>query len=769
MFANSFSIKKILLAVSFALPPFAFAAPLSTSAYNTDPQQSHVEDATSDGIGSVNMITCFMSSMRPDALVNQGNYVALVDKNKCDPKAQSSTSNSGSSGGGSQAANYMSAIVNSSRASNSDPMIAKIWVSDVEQDHSATIFVHTAATQAPTSTNPYGIFRMDFCGHAMDPNNPGQLLPSCMMNGYLEGATNGLSYYEADTNPNSSQTTALQLNATGTDTGSGRLDMLQTQNNVSNEQIFSFAYNHDYFLRGDQCFSRDANQADFSVWNYGVYDANTGDRVVLNSGFPIQYTPSSGTQTYQGYLGYYGLTLPPDAMTALGNEASPVIKKVDYTNGSATATNYSVVKASGKLTKYTKQTRTLKQIDQIKFNIFVSDATALFNGATSNTQYEMYWDDASGAFIVDGSINCNGGNGCQTASLNPVQSVSPSFWSAQSGVQGWSQSLGGELFIDLHGVSLPLTSSAVQVVYRTQDLMYPSDMPGTLYCLRDCPTSASLASYFAPNAVGQSPFTLANNWNDVVPGQQVTYATNATTGVLMDAQSQPVTFTDSNALANHPQYQNGIASGRLFTAADLAAVACDDQPSDYCDYKVNSINVYYVWETGSNSWNQFAAVKDTNNQFVKFDAPMQLNYQVPSDSVKYGQYAGASIVLQYGGFGNLGGIPGECVSQLTNAPVSCDQPNARYVPAFAIPAGSQVTAGSNTYLVKWLDREIRFARKDPSDGVSCAGLTVPANGGISLPTAATLKDPSAPSSDIYIGTKPTLDAAPRVIQGTVEY
>src|ERR1022692_1189690 len=166
-----FPMKKIAFAVSIALPSVVFAAPSSTSAYNTDPQQSHVEDATSDGIGSVNMITCFMSSMRPDALVNQGNYVALVDKNKCDPKAQSSTSNSGSSGGGSQAADYMTAIVNSTRASNSDPMIAKIWVSDVEQDHSATIFVHTAATAAPTSTNPYGVFRMDFCGHADDPNN----------------------------------------------------------------------------------------------------------------------------------------------------------------------------------------------------------------------------------------------------------------------------------------------------------------------------------------------------------------------------------------------------------------------------------------------------------------------------------------------------------------------------------------------------------------------------------------------------------------------
>lgn len=58
--------------------------PPAGSAYFTDGQSSYVEDATSQGIGTVNMITCFMSSMRPDALVNAGNYVALVDEKKCD-------------------------------------------------------------------------------------------------------------------------------------------------------------------------------------------------------------------------------------------------------------------------------------------------------------------------------------------------------------------------------------------------------------------------------------------------------------------------------------------------------------------------------------------------------------------------------------------------------------------------------------------------------------------------------------------------------------
>ena len=96
-------LTQLVLAVAAALPAVVCAAPASDSAYRTDLQNSHVEDATSQGIAQVNMITCFMSAMRPDALVNKGNYIALLDKNKCDPNARSDSGNSGSNNAGSNA------------------------------------------------------------------------------------------------------------------------------------------------------------------------------------------------------------------------------------------------------------------------------------------------------------------------------------------------------------------------------------------------------------------------------------------------------------------------------------------------------------------------------------------------------------------------------------------------------------------------------------------------------------------------------------------
>ena len=77
-----------------------------------------------------------------------------------------------------------------------------------------------------------------------------------------------------------------------------------------------------------------------------------------------------------------------------------------------------------------------------------------------------------------------------------------------------------------------------------------------------------------------------------------------------------------------------------------------------------------------------------------------------------------------------------------------------------------VAVADGTYLVKWLNREIRFARKNASV-CSGDGLTAPTN--VVLPTQSQLKNPSDSSSDVYLGTQPTVTGAPRVIQGDVKY
>ena len=755
----------VALAVAAALASTAHAAPGSNSAYRTDAQSSHVEDATSSGIGEVNMIACIMHALSADALVNDGSYLALVDKNKCDSAKRSSTSNAGSTSEGAQAAaSYITATVNSTRASNTDPMITKAWLELDEEGHHQTIYVHIAATEAPSASNVYGLFRLDYCGKADG-------IDGCPSRGYLEGTASGLNFYQLDSQGNGDETTAMRLATASATGGTGRL----VHNGQGGNSAFLFAYDAGLFRRADdvvdQCFSRDASDPDtgMSVWRYGLYNADTGARITRNSGFPIDVT--AGGTTYHGYLGYYGLSLPPEAQVSLENGST--VEKVDYADGkNATRTSYKVVKSDGKLTKYTRHTRTLHSMDQIKFTTFVGfDSAGFFSGAQPNSQYELYWDEARGTFVATSKMACDQ-NGCQNQELQSPQDVSASYWASRGGMQGYSQSLGGEVFINLQGVGGSVDSNAVQVMFRSQDLVYPADLPSQLYCVQNCPSGASLAAYFgAGNGQGPtSPYVTGTN-NNFQPTQAnavVAYTTDAATVTLRDGANAAVTFANSQALAQHPAYMNGVRTGRLFT--QLSDAECSVGSGTYCDFKVNDAQVYYQWETGANNWNQFAAVKDSNGTILTFDAPLQLAYTVPTGA-QYGQYAGKSIVLQYGGFGELWGLPGGCVSRVSNAPINCNSQEARYVPSFAIPydeTKGRVTStdGQTAYVAKWLDREIRFAQK-PLAACSTAGLALPGN--VTLPSQSDLKNPTDPNSDAYIGTKPVVTAAPRVIHGDVKY
>jgi len=754
MKSNTFHLRYLALILSVAYPALTFAVPSATSAYMTDAQNSFVQDQTSDSINQVNSIMCYMGAMSPSDMVNKGNYIALIDQTKCDSSNRSSSSNSGS--GSSTASQFSTATVNSSRASNSDPMIGDIWVDQNQNGQQMTIFVRTSATAAPTTTNPYGTFRMDFCGK---PASGG----SCTFNGFIDASSTGLSFYQTES-MGGSRTTALTLNANGTTSGSGKMTNIDS---MSGTTTFTFAYDANYFLRDDgagaKCFSRDATDSTtgFSVWSYGLYDATTGDRIALNSGFPIQYT--TGGTTYQGYVGYYGLWLPQTVLNTI--TTGTTVQKVTYGSGSATTTDYTLVKTGGKLTKYTKGTKTLATIDQIRFTFWASAASAPtgLSPYTPNATYEMYWDNTNSNFVITGMQTC-GSSGCQMASLTPVAVTSNAYWSTNYplGISGWSQSLGGQL-----SIATPSLSAASVVSYRTQDIVYPSQYAaiGNLNCIEDCPTASGIAALLGGAA---TPFgATANNSAPTAAGSLVTYTLDATSGNLIDGASQPV-VTASTSLTG--QFQGGIRSGMLFPTSQAATVDAADGLTDstYHAMSVDSLSVYYVWETGPNAWNQFSAVKDASGTYVQFDAPLSVNYTVPAGAA-YGAYAGKAIVLQYGGFGDLWGIPGSCVDPKTNAAVDCSTPNARYVPEFVIPFSQSTgvaTSGSTNYLVKWLEREIRLAQKATSV-CTADGLVLPS--GVTLPTSAGLKDPSLSSSDVYIGTKPVVTDAPHVIQGVVQY
>lgn len=783
------SLLRLAIVSLAAFPAFALAAPTAGSPYYTDTVNSYVHDQTSQVMSNLNNILCYMGAMAPDQMVNlttnSGNYIALIDQNICE---------TGHGGSGGQSSNtgpaYTSAVVHSSRASNSADMLVKVWVSPQPGND---IAVYGTATQAPSATLPYGIFRMDYCGGA-----------SCAMDkGFINATSSGLSFYSEGTHGGGNETTALLLNATGNTSGSGAISESNTWGGgLPAANNFLFAYNAGYFVRndqtgsGDKCFDRSPATADESVWRYGLYDSTTGAHITRNSGFPIEYTDTGVTPnvTYNGYVGYYGLW-----MQGVTVSSGATVQQVTYGTSGPTKTAYTLLKTGGKLSKYTTAAKTLAQLDKVTFWYFVpantnipATGTVVMAGGTQGSQYELYWDNAATQFMVSGKQSVTTHNMESytipvaidvSAAASNTAMVAATPW----GLFAWSQMMGGQFGIKGSDFALLATNtSATPVLTQMQDIVYPSDYAaintaGGLTCINDCPTAAQIgiSDLVIPPAAQITPF-INPGWSPTPLGALVTYTLDAATGNMVDpapASAQVV------STATTGYNTNGVRSGRLVTAADLAALSLTKCGGSSCpSYNQWDVDllpagfIYYVWETGANQWNQLTLLMNGTTP-VTFEPPLSVNFVVPTGA-KYGSYQGATIRLEYGSFGDLWGIPNECVDVTTNGicdfakPPSYQQQNFRWTSKFSIPtnatdgvvtvatAQGTVTQGTQ-YLVKALDKEIRLANVTCPAGLSTSGLS---NAG--LPVVADWVDPTSSA-----GTKPTFATvpAPQVIHGVKQY
>ena len=155
---------------------------------------------------------------------------------------------------------------------------------------------------------------------------------------------------------------------------------------------------------------------------------------------------------------------------------------------------------------------------------------------------------------------------------------------------------------------------------------------------------------------------------------------------------------------------------------------------------------------------------DIDNTSVSFDPPMIVKYTHSGTSSNSGKnYNDSSFYLEYGGFGDLWGVPSYCVSTSTGEKVDCaasSQGTTRWVNEFVVPATTVVTeaGGTTEYVVKPLEIEQTMpeASGEASDCTG-AGLSL---GGVSLPSAS---DFVSPVSDV--GTIPTVTGPPTIVSG----
>lgn len=765
---------KITAAVTGARPLLMAASVPLDSDYAKDKTNVYVQERSVELFGNINNILCMIAQTKYDSMTNKGAYVAQIDEKQCDSNrgdASQAGQESSNQSSGTNAPSYQAWTVESSRTDNNSPQIVKAWIHQEakgDYDPAQTIWAKVTIDEGKSDTNPVGIFNVQF--KATLPNDPNAMI----FKGYLRSKRDTadtskilLQMIDGTTLANDPyprmEAATLSKSADGT-SGSGSAYRKETWNNngspETHEFKFDIAYSTDYFLRSipsstlpNVCLDR--TKFDMSAWRYGLYDATTGARVVRNSGFPIKYG------NYYGNVGYWGLWLPNGVTLTNGD----TIYKHDYQAN--TDVPYTVFIAKGKLKKHTKKTFALDEIKNIPLDYWQN---------TGN--YRVIWTGTTFNIIAQMPSNCSGNCTWQDlAEPYPTINFSQLQWSE---LNFWSQALGGQVRVPLAGCSwndpdgpgpLPgVTSCAAPtgsttVVFYKEDMVYPTDTPpANLRCYDNGCLQASATGIDPMNPYFQSwnPQTGTNTPKD--------YTFDTTTMLLMDG---------ANAVVTNPtdtMQQWGYMSGALVdknTAGLDALLDCnwdnDNNPAtnpQICGWKAWSVlDVFYTWETGLNNWNRFTAIKDGNGSFVKFDPPLQVQYthsQSDTTAPDY-KYNNTKFSLEYGGFGQLYGIPSHCVNMDTGATISCDQGNSgvavRWVPEFFIPAGASLGA-SNEYIAKPLEMEQRMRQSTACSG---AGLSTHP---YDLPLITEWSDPQ-------VGAEPTGSAllnsgAPAVIGGVVQ-
>jgi len=304
------------------------------------------------------------------------------------------------------------------------------------------------------------------------------------------------------------------------------------------------------------------------------------------------------------------------------------------------------------------------------------------------------------------------------------------------------------------------------VFYYNQTTVIPGTAALTLYCLNQCPTATQLAGY--SSATLPTPFangTDAQWFSASSSANTLTYSFGA--AGLMDDKSAPVILEQASQYpSGSPYMQNGIQTGWLVDSP-LSNANCPQGTAAATVCQPSNPATYYTWQTGPNQWNQSLWLT-TGGRVVPFDPPQNIAYTVPTGAA-YGTYSGLPILLQFNGYGNLKGIPGSCVNPTDNSVEDCSVSGASYVPTFSIPDGTKMTlpslSGSTTtpLIVKALNGEI-LLHSLGSGAAQCSSMALKP---LTLPSGG-LHDPSSTADSEFLGTMPTVTAAPKVIDGVVQ-
>lgn len=630
------------------------------SEYKTDVADIYVHDKNSSEVLSfINELLCYFNQTAYDKQTNKGPYKALVETSKCSRHDDKSSQEGNKSSGKSKT--FETWLVNSGRADTDSPQRVHFKVyaeSGEEMGPSADrIYGNLTVTTEPSTSNPYGVFNLQFIGKNSDGT-------ASEFSGYINASVtddgfNDLKVYmnESDLftmsghvilDPNDDEGEGIVSFSMSFDEGSfgegeGPEGGAEEGDFVPNTMTFSssFAFDANFYLTsfddmgvsGTMCNSR--TQFNSNVWEYGLYNSTTGDRIEPRvGGKSLIRTGSNGEKQYW-WLDYWGLWGPENATNGM--------EFIDENTGET----WKAVVGAGRFLERTREQKTLSDFENVKF---------LYWDSETGEEIKVMWDGTQ--FVKVATQTCDE-NGCsfQDAGNTPI-----SFTNTWLGF--WKDGLGAVDVVLEEGEDI---SGTTKVYVTTEEVHAPGTGEFTadtvtLHCYYDCPDPDNLTSnnpFFPDKEEGQGSY-------------QYTFDVNKYT---LSFDNKSITVA-TNTNQSFGAFSDGVWSGPMVTT-EL------DQP-----WKVWDQATSYNWETGPNSWNKYLSAVDTNGNPAEFDEPLYCDYTHPS-----GEYAGP-YQLEY--TDSLWGIPWVQVG--TGFQV--------WTQAFTIPDGEALACNDgNTYYVRALAME----------------------------------------------------------------
>lgn len=685
----------------------------ANSAYVTDAASIGLYENSLDAIGDANNILCELGLTRFWRFVNNGAYTAQVDPALCGNGPDANE-------GDGQAVSLHVFTMNSTRASASDPQNVSLWLPLLEGGQPISINGEIVVEEGPSVGDPYGAFTFTYSGFpdggsAADPVIYAVMQSNAGERGFRFLSGEGDVTVPAANPGDEAELLQVAVERNGNGTGAAKITRTIRFNNGGGDSgpqtttwrvVYDATHVKKQLDANPEVVLARTNFKD-NVYAYNTYyndGANQGDRVALNSGLGVEFPNGN-----YGWVGYFGAWAEfPETFTNGGMVTS-----------TADDTPYTVVKAPGRLMKYTEAELALASLGtqrfewhsgadrfQIAYSGVEWQRVAIWNGMNEE------WDPVVPATMIN--VSTEGGY------LNL-----------------YSQFLGPVTYVD---TETSITYFERELVNGSSDLFAVSNTVDLRATYEGLKGEISQTEIDNGDVYLATPANISSAHKFVIDGADMTLYHD----VNGDGSNLEQVGLAAGITPTGGPNEWGMRSGRMVISTAWAGMSTIDD--------VFSESEFFVYETGHNEWNQLVGLTDATDEWVTFDRPLEFLYTHSTAQDINGDptYNGQQVLLQYNGPGRLWGIPGEEIDADGDGQID------RYFPNFSIADGT-VVGSMGEFIVRAIGVD-QTLTVDPGAG---ATLNLADADALTVPDPALYVTPE-------IGAEPTVTSPPAVIDGVIQ-